>query len=72
MEALYPLHTREYYALKYHNHDYDTPTYMEALLGKHSDEYYKAVSDNISIIIISYTLKVVPRKSFSDHVRFSW
>ena len=29
---------REYYAIKTHGHDPDTPTYMEALSGENSEE----------------------------------
>ena len=29
---------REYYDIKYKRHDLDTPKYMEALSGEHSDE----------------------------------
>ena len=30
-------HMREYYVIKYQNHDTDTPTYMEALLDENTE-----------------------------------
>ena len=38
-------HMRESYALKTQSHDPDTPTYMEALSGENSEEYFKAMDD---------------------------
>ena len=38
---------RESYALKTQSHDPDTPTYMEVLSGKNSEEYFKAMDDEI-------------------------
>ena len=36
---------RESYAIKTHSHNPDTPTYMEALSGENSEEYFKAMDD---------------------------
>ena len=38
----------EYYILKYQSHNYDTPTYMEAISVEHADEYYKYMDDENS------------------------
>ena len=38
-------HMRKYYILKSQSHDPDTPTYMEALSGENSEEYFKAMDD---------------------------
>ena len=38
---------RESYALKTQRHDPDTPTYMEALSGENSEEYFKKMDDEI-------------------------
>ena len=54
---------REYFALKYLNHNTDTPTHMEAVLGEHAGEYYKAIDDEIHILMISYTWEVITRNS---------
>ena len=42
---------RESYALKTQFHDPDNPTYMEALSGKNSEEYFKAMDDEIQILM---------------------
>ena len=39
MDTPYTFHMRESYVLKTQSHDPDTPTYMEALSGKNSEEY---------------------------------
>ena len=41
------LHMVEYYFLKSQSHDPDNPTYMEALLGKNLEEYFKEMDDEI-------------------------
>ena len=46
---------REYYAIKTHSHDPDTPTYMEALSGENSEEYFKAMDDEILSLMRRYT-----------------
>ena len=38
MDTPSTFHMREYYALKTQSHDPDTPTYMEALSGRNSEE----------------------------------
>ena len=40
-------HMREYYALKTQSHDPYTPKYMEALSGENSEEWFKAMDDEI-------------------------
>ena len=40
-------HTRESYALNTQSHDPDTPMYMEELSGENSEEYFKAMVDEI-------------------------
>ena len=47
METPSTFHMREYYILKSHIHDTDTPTYMEALSGENAEEYFKAMNDEI-------------------------
>ena len=44
-------HTRESYALKTQRYDSDTPTYMEALSGENSEEYFKEMYDEIQSLI---------------------
>ena len=48
-------HMLEYYALKNQSHDPDTPTYMEALSGENSEEYFKAMDDEIQSLMRRYT-----------------
>ena len=48
-------HMREYYALKTQSYDPDTPTYMEALSGKNSEEYFNATDDEIQSLMRRYT-----------------
>ena len=57
---------REYYALKTQSHDPDTPTYMEALSGENSEEYFKAMDDEIQILMRRNTWELVSRKSVAD------
>ena len=38
-------HMRESYVLNNQSHDPDTPTYMESLADKNSEEYFKAMDD---------------------------
>ena len=47
MDTPSPFHIREYYALKTQSHDPDTPTYIEELSGENSEEYFKAMDDEI-------------------------
>ena len=58
---------RESYALKTQSHDPDTPTYMEALSGKNSEEYFKAMDDEIQSLMRRDTWEIVSRRSVSDH-----
>ena len=44
-------HIRESYALKTQIHDPDTPTYMEALSGENSEEYFNSTDDEIHRIM---------------------
>ena len=58
---------RESNALKTQSHDSDTPTYMEALSGENTDEYFKAMDDENQSLTRSDTWEIVLRKSVSDH-----
>ena len=40
---------------------------MEALSGEKSEEYYKAMDDEIQSLIIRDTWQIFPRKSVADH-----
>ena len=58
---------RESYALKTKSHDPDTPTYMEALSGKNSEEYFKEMDDEIQSLTRRDTWDIVLRNSVADH-----
>ena len=60
-------HMRESYALKTQSHDPDTPMYMEALSGENSEEYFKAMDDQIQSLTRRETWEIVLRKSVADH-----
>ena len=47
MDTPSTFHMRESYALNTQSHDPDTTTYMEALSGENSEEYFKAMDDEI-------------------------
>ena len=51
MDTPSTFHMRESYFLNTQSHDPDTPTYMEALSGKNSEEYFKAMDDEIQSLI---------------------
>ena len=55
MDTPSTFHMRKSYALKNHNHDPDTTTYMEALSGENSEEYFKAMDDEILSLMRRYT-----------------
>ena len=44
-------HMWKYYVLRSQSHDTDTPNYMEALSGENTDEYFKAMDDEIQSIM---------------------
>ena len=44
-------HMREFYVLMNQGYDPDTPTYMEALSGENSEEYFKAMYDEIQSLM---------------------
>ena len=46
---------RNSYAIKTQSHDPDTPTYMEALSGENSEEYFKSMDDEILSLMRRYT-----------------
>ena len=52
--------------LGYQGHDTDTPTYMEALSGENSEEYFKAMDDEIQSLTRRETWVIVLRKSVAD------
>ena len=58
---------RESYAIKTQSHDSDTPTYMEALSGENSEEYFKAMDDEIQSLMRRDTWEIVLRRSIADH-----
>ena len=60
-------HMSEYYALKTQSHDPDTTTYMEALSGKNTEECFKAMDDEIQILMRRDTWEIILRKSVADH-----
>ena len=60
-------HTRESYDLKNQSHNTDTPTYMKALSGENSEEYFKAMDDEIQSLTRRDTWEIVSRKSVADH-----
>ena len=57
---------RESYDLKTQSHDPDTPTYMEALSGENSEEYFKSMDDEIQSLMRSDMWEIFPRKSVAD------
>ena len=66
MDTPSTFHMREYYSLKTQSHDPDTPTYVEALSGENSEEYFKAMDDEIQSLMRRDTWEIVLRKSFAD------
>ena len=58
---------RESYVIKTQSYDPDTPTYMEALSGEDSEEYFKAMNDEIQSLMRRYTWGIVSRRSVSYH-----
>ena len=50
---------RESYSIKTKSHDTDTPTYMEALSGENSEEYFKAMDDEIKSLMKRDTWDIV-------------
>ena len=67
MDTPSTFHMRESYDLKTQSHDPDTPTYMEALSGENSEEYFKAMDDKIQSLTRRETWEIVLRKSVADH-----
>ena len=67
MDTPSTFHMKDSYALKAQSLDPDTPTYMEALLGENSEEYFKAMDDEIQSIIRRDTWEIAFRKSVADH-----
>ena len=51
MDTPTTFHMKESYALKTQIHDTDTPTYMEALSGENSEEYFKAMDGEIQSLM---------------------
>ena len=71
MDAPSTFHIRESYTLKTQSHDPDNPTYMEALSGENSEEYFKEMDDEIQSIMRRDTWEIVSSKSVDDHKRSS-
>ena len=61
MDTPSTFHKREYYVLKSQSYDPDTPNYMEALSGENTDEYFKAMYDEIQSLMIRDTWEIVSR-----------
>ena len=59
MDTPSKFHIRKYYVLKTQSHDPDTPTYMEALSVKNSEEYIKAMDDEIQSLMRRDTWDIV-------------
>ena len=57
----------ESYVLKTQSHDLDTLTYMEALSDENSEEYFKAMDDEIQSLMRKDTWEIVSRNSVADH-----
>ena len=51
----------EYYVLKYQSHDPDTPTYMDALSGEKSEEYFKDIDNETQSLMRGDTWEIVLR-----------
>ena len=67
MDTPSTFHMIESCVLKSQSHYPDTPMYMEALSGKNSEEYFKAMDDKIQSIMRRDTWEIVSRKSVADH-----
>ena len=67
MDTPSTFHMRKSYALKTQIHDPDNPTYMEGLSGENSEEYFKAMDDEIQSLTRRETWEIVLRKSVADH-----
>ena len=67
MDTPSTFHIRESYAFKYQSHDTDTTTYMEALSGEKSGEYFNTMYDEIQSLMRRDTWEIVSRKSVADH-----
>ena len=67
MDTPSAFYMRESYVLKSQSHYPDTPKYMEALSGKNSEEYFKAMDDEIQSLTRRETWEIVLRKSVADH-----
>ena len=57
----------ESYVPKTQSHNPDTTTYMGALSGENSEEYFKAMDDEIQSLMRRDIWKIFSRKSLSDH-----
>ena len=62
MDTPSTFHMIESYTLKTQIHDPDTPTYMEALSGENSEEYFKTMDDEIQSLMRRDTWEIVLRK----------
>ena len=60
-------HIRESYVIKSQSHDPDNTKQMEALSGENTDEYFKAMNDEIQSVMRSEPWQIVSSKSVSDH-----
>ena len=67
MDTPSTFHMGESYVINTQSHYPDTPTYMEVLLGENSEEYFKAMDDEIQSLMRRDTCEIVSRKSVDDH-----
>ena len=51
MDTPSTFHMIKYYVLKSQRHDPDTTKYMKALSGENTDEYFKAMNDEIKSLM---------------------
>ena len=58
-------HIRLYYSLKSHRHNNDTPIYTEEISGEYVEEQYKAMDEEIRILIRNDTQEVFTRRQAS-------
>ena len=61
MDTPSTFHMRETYVLKSQIHDPDTPKYMEALSSENTDEYFKAMDDEIKSLMRRDTWEIFSR-----------
>ena len=61
MDTPSTFHMRKYYVIKYQSNNPDTPKYMQALPGENTDEYLKAMDEEIQSLMRRDTWEIVLR-----------